>query len=252
MESEFYDQLTPFYHLIYPDWDASIARQGANLDSIIRELWGDQVGTILDVSCGIGTQALGLAQCGYTLAGSDISPRSIERARQEAIKRGLSIDFSVADMRKAFEHHRRGFDVVIACDNSIPHLLSDAEILTAFKQFYQCTTPGGGCIISVRDYAAIEPQRVQVHPYGIRIEGQTRYLVFQVWEFHGQIYDLSMYLVKDHGKTSCEAQVMRSKYYAVDIDRLAKLMSEAGYEKVRRLDDRFFQPLIVGARPKEA
>jgi len=47
--------------------------------------------------------------------------------RREAEQRGLAIDFSVADMREVSSRHLRPFDVVIACDNSVPHLLSDAE-----------------------------------------------------------------------------------------------------------------------------
>jgi SAM-dependent methyltransferase len=252
MESQFYDQLTPFYHLIYPDWESSIARQAIHLDSLIREYWGDHAGTVLDVSCGIGTQALGLAQRGYALTASDQSPVAVERAKHEAMKRGLDIEFSVADMREAFEHHRRSFDVVIACDNAIPHLLSDAEILAALAQFYQCTTAGGGCIISVRDYAAMDLRGVQVHPYGVRVEGDRRYLVFQVWEFHGSIYDMSMYFVEDDGRSTCPTYVMRSKYYAVNMARLMELMIQAGYEKVQRVDGRFFQPVILGTRLKEA
>lgn len=65
---------------------------------------------------------------------------------------GLSVAFSVADMRHAFDHHQRQFDVVISCDNSVPHLLSDSDILVALKQFYKCARSGGGCIITVRDY----------------------------------------------------------------------------------------------------
>jgi hypothetical protein len=60
MISQFYDELTPLYHLVYADWEASMARQGENLENIIVEFWGDQARTILDASCGIGTQTLGL------------------------------------------------------------------------------------------------------------------------------------------------------------------------------------------------
>lgn len=56
----FYDVLSPFYHLIYPDWQASIARQAQALDSIIRSMGGPQRRTVLDAACGIGTQSLGL------------------------------------------------------------------------------------------------------------------------------------------------------------------------------------------------
>jgi hypothetical protein len=39
---------------------------------------------------------------------------------------------------------------------------------------------------------------------------------------------------------------MRSVYYAVGIPRLMELMSEAGFSDVRRLDEKFFQPMILG------
>jgi SAM-dependent methyltransferase len=248
MSAQFYDELTPLYHLIYADWDASIERQADQLESVIQEFWGDRPKTVLDAACGIGTQALGLARRGFTVTASDLSPGAVERAKQEALKRDLTIDFSVADMAQAFDHHRRAFDVVIACDNSIPHLLSDADILRALKQFYRCTEPGGGCIISVRDYATMNLQGVQVHPYGIRREHDGRYFIFQVWEFEGSIYDLSMYFVKDDGGSSCTTSVLRSKYYAITVERLTSLMAEAGFEDVQRLDGRFFQPIVLGTR----
>ena len=153
----FYDKLTPYYHLIYPDWRASIGRQGRALDSIIRAESGSESRTVLDAACGIGMQSLGLAALGYEVTASDLSAASVERAQDEARQRGLSLRTSAADMRQVFDHHRRTFDVVIACDNSVPHLLSDAEILTAFRQFYECTAPGGICLISARDYATMEP-----------------------------------------------------------------------------------------------
>ena len=249
---DFYDQLSPFYHLIFADWEASIQRQAAQLDSLIEEFWGEQVHTILDVSCGIGTQAIGLAQLGYHVTASDLSAAAIERAKAEAFERRLKIDWSVADMRQAYIHHQRQFDVVIACDNSTPHLLNDDELLTAFRQFYACTKPGGGCLITVRDYDQVERQDVQVKPDGLRIENGVRYFIFQVWDFKGDIYDLSMYLVADNGDNEVRTQVMRTQYYAVSPNTLAALMAEAGFVDVIRLDDRFYQPVILGKKPNVA
>src|SRR5581483_1310892 len=249
MDSQFYDDLAPFYHLIHGDWEAATTRQSTNLKSIITEFWGEQTTTILDLTCGIGTQALGLAQIGFKVTASDLSPESVERAKQEALKRGLEIDFSVADMLQAFDHHQRTFDLVIACDNAVPHLLSDSEILVAFRQFYKCTKPGGGCIISVRDYAAMNLGGTQVHPHGIRVEGNARYLVFQVWEFHDSIYDVSIYFVKDEGGAHCTTRVMRSKYYGSTVDKVIAVLGEAGFENVQRVDNRVFQPVIVASKP---
>jgi hypothetical protein len=106
-------------------------------------------------------------------------------------------------------------------------------------------------VISVRDYAGMQQEETKFFPYGIRIDNDRRYLVFQVWEFSGPIYDLHMYFVEDHGSNHCKTHVMRTKYYAISTDRLTELVSQAGYEDVRRLDGRFFQPLIVATRRRD-
>lgn len=250
--TEFYDALAPRYHLIYEDWSASIERQGAALDSVIRSVGGDRHRSVLDVACGIGTQSLGLAARGYDVTASDISPRAIERARTEAARRGLSIAFSVADMRAARAYHAREFDVVLCADNSLPHLLSNEEIAAALRQFFLCTRSGGLSIISVRDYATVDRGGSQIKPYGVRYDGSMRYVLFQVWEWRASLYDLSFYIVRDDGAGECRSEVVRSTYYAVLIPELIRLMEQAGFVDVRRIDDAFFQPLIVGVRPRGA
>jgi SAM-dependent methyltransferase len=247
----FYDELAPFYHLIFPDWEASVRRQAKALDGVIRERWGDGRLSILDAACGIGTQALGLAALGHRVTASDLSAAEVERAAREARDRGLAIRFSVADMRHLAAHHREQFDLVIACDNAVPHLLTDDEVLAAFGQFFACTRPGGGCLITVRDYDWEDRAGVQVKPYGARDEGGVRYLIWQVWEFRGPVYDLAMYFVADRGGQDCTTRVMRSRFYAVGTGKLMELMRQAGFVQVERLDDRFYQPVLVGRRAAE-
>ncbi|MGH7927403.1 MAG: class I SAM-dependent methyltransferase [Candidatus Binatia bacterium] len=246
--SDFYDGLAPYYHLIFENWEASIERQGTALDSLIRSFGPPGARSVLDVACGIGTQTLGLASRGYDLTASDISPVAVARARVESARSHLKINFSVADMRVAHTHHANTFDVVLCADNSLPHLLTDDEILQALEQFFACTRAGGLCIISVRDYAALEKSGLQFKPYGVRVEGHVRYALFQVWEWHGSLYDMHFYIVRDDGTETCQTQVMRSTYYAISIAELMELMARAGFDKVQRLDDVFFQPVVVGIR----
>lgn len=249
MTKDFYDKMAPFYHMIYSDWEQSIEHQAAQLDKVIRENWGNEVQTILDVSCGIGTQALGLAQLNYRVTASDLSEAAVERAKQEAQKQGVAIQFSVADMRQAYSHHQEQFEVVISCDNAVPHLLTDDDILQAFQQFYECVRPGGGVLITVRDYEK-EERQTQIKPEKTRVENGKRYILFQVWEFEGEIYEMSMYIVKDDRSATCKTQVMRAKYYAVGTTRLLALLKEAGFEDVKRVDGTYYQPVLVGTRKK--
>src|SRR4051794_8891236 len=122
--SAFYDQLGNLYHLIFPSWDASMERQAEQFSRIIEQRWGPGPREILDVSCGIGTQAIGLAKRGHAVTAADLSAEAVARARSEAERRGVIIDFSVGDMRNAHTQHRRSFDVVLSADNSITHLLN--------------------------------------------------------------------------------------------------------------------------------
>ena len=247
--SEFYDQLASLYHLIFPNWDESIERQAGQLTSLIHERWGVGAKAILDVSCGIGTQALSLARRGFAVTASDLSAGAISSAKAEAQRRAVQIDFSVCDMRAVHDHHRRVFDVVISGDNSITHLLNDDDLLLALRQMFACTRPGGGCLLTVRDYDREERGSGLIKPYGVREEGGKRYVIFQVWDFVDQVYDLAMYfVVDDRASEQLVTHVMRTKYHAVGTDHLLSLMRTAGFTRAERLDGRFYQPVLVGDR----
>ncbi|WP_296044308.1 bifunctional 2-polyprenyl-6-hydroxyphenol methylase/3-demethylubiquinol 3-O-methyltransferase UbiG [uncultured Alteromonas sp.] len=247
--SDFYNQLSPFYHLIYENWESSVETQGSQLREIIDKKVIGSNRKILDVACGIGTQSIGLSLEGFDVTASDLSSGAIERARFEAQSRGCEIDFSVCDMLDIEAHHVENYDAVVCADNSIPHLLSDEEILSALKAMKSRLRLGGSCIITMRDYAKEPRGKGILKPYGVREIGNIRYLIWQVWDFDGEQYTVSMYFVEDNMKSlKPNSQVMRSRYYAISTNKMLELMREAGFERVERLDNVFFQPVLVGSK----
>ena len=244
----FYDTLAPFYHLIFADWDESIVRQGEQLSKLIDANW-PATRRVLDLACGIGTQSLALAQRNYIVVGSDISEGALKRARQEARQRELQVVFSYCDMRAAHERHGDGFDLVLCADNSLPHLLTDEEILLALQQMHACLVPGGGCVITVRDYDAMQRGRGMLVPYPVHEADGHRYILFQRLDFRGD-YCTVLFCVVDEqaGTRQCELHKMKTYYYAVSTDRLCELMREAGFRNVRRVDGAFYQPVLIGTR----
>ena len=207
--------------------------------------------TVLDVSCGIGTQALGLAQSDLHVTASDLSSRQIDRAKKAARDRGLSIKFSVADMRQAFTHHNAQFDLVLSFDNSLPHLLTDQDIHTALHQFFLATQPGGSCMVSVRDYEAEDTSKKQLKPYGIRDVDGVRWIGWQVWEPVPSHYQVSLYFLRDDGSSECKTHVMRAIYNPIRTKRLLQMMRQAGFIEVERIDGAFYQPVLHGRRPAQ-
>jgi SAM-dependent methyltransferase len=238
---KFYDDLAGVYHLIYEDWNAAIDRQANVLARIVG-----RAQIVADVACGIGTQAIGLAKLGYNVIASDLSHAAVERAKSEAAARNVEIDFRVDDMARLSTYDDESVNALIACDNAIPHLLGDPEILGAFRQFHRAVRPGGTCVISVRDYDTLRQTRFM--PFGMRTLPDSQLILLQVWEWDGDQYDLNFYFVRDFGDR-VDAQVFRSRYYAASIATLIRLFAEAGFRDVRRIDGEFFQPLIVARRP---
>ena len=250
--ASFYDELAPFYHLLYGDWDGAVGRQGAALARLLQELGVAPGDAVHDAACGIGTQTLGLVQHGYRVSASDLSPRAVERLKAELARRDMQADVRVDDLRTLGHVPSAALAAVIACDNSIPHLLTDAEILHAFESCHRCLRPGGIAMFSVRDYAAMERRDPDVRPYGVHRENGRRFVAVQVWEWAGDRYDLRLYLTSESAAGTCETRVLTSRYYAIPIANLRKLMTAAGFGDIERRDDVLFQPVLVGRRPHAA
>lgn len=249
MTASFYDALAPYYHLIYPDWEASAKRQSEAIVKVLGTLGVSPKARVLDAACGIGTQALGLAAAGYDVSASDLSGEEVARLKREAEARHLRLTARVADLRELSQSWHEPFDALVACDNAIPHLLTDADISLAFVECRRCLRPRGAFIASVRDYAAIKRVPHDVRPYGSRVEGDRRYSAEQVWDWDGDWYDLTLRLAEDAPGQTRHMLEFRTRYYAVTIAQVLELMEGAGFVGVHRRDGEFFQPLVVGLAP---
>jgi hypothetical protein len=67
-------------------------------------------------------------------------------------------------------------------------------------------------------------------------------------EFHGDIYDLSMYFIRDDGSEKSEIKIFHSQYYAIAVSRVIELMHEAKFKRTKQIKSDFYQPLIVGTK----
>ena len=73
----FYDDLAASYDKLFQDWQASTAEQAQILDTLFQKAGFDRSARLLDCACGIGTQAIGLAELGYKVSASDISSAAL-------------------------------------------------------------------------------------------------------------------------------------------------------------------------------
>jgi glycine/sarcosine N-methyltransferase len=248
----FYEQLAGDYHLIFADWSQAIERQANALDRLIRAARGEPPLDVLDCTCGIGTQAIGLAGRGYTVTASDLSPANVRRAEAEAARRGLRLAVAVADVRELGEAVTGTFDVVLSCDNALPHLLTDTDLRAAAAQMRARLRDDGLLLASIRDYDELRRERRRAEWPRVFGEPGGRRVVFQVWDWaaDGERYTLTLFLLQEDAR-GWRLRHFSTVYRALQRADLSAALAAAGFEQIRwhmPQDTGYYQP-VVTARP---
>ncbi|MBO1419819.1 class I SAM-dependent methyltransferase [Streptomyces sp. FH025] len=245
----FYDDFADGYHLLYADWNASLARQGAALDALIRARLGEGPAEVLDCACGIGTQAIGLAALGHRVTGTDLSSASAARATAEAAARGLRLPTAAADMRELpFSDGR--FDVVVCADNALPHLLTTEDVRAALGEMRRVLRPGGLLLVTTRPYEELRRTHPASTPPQTTEQDGRRSVIFQLWQWHedGERYDLELFRLLPDDTGQWQVSVRRSTYWALTQAQLSVFAGEAGLaeaEWIQPADSGFFQPVLI-------
>jgi SAM-dependent methyltransferase len=158
------------------DWDARLASEGPFLRGQLETAGARRV---LDAACGSGGHVLWLAQQGYQATGEDASPVMIALAQQKAAALGLDAALEAADLAPAPlagagpEVGSAPFDAVLCLGNSLPHLLTQADLTAALAGMARRLRPGGLLIL-------------QNLNYDLRWQKQPRWFMAQGGELAGQ------------------------------------------------------------------
>jgi glycine/sarcosine N-methyltransferase len=170
----FYDRLAPLFDVM-TDWAGRLAVEGPFLRQLLERI---NARTVLDAACGSGGHALALAEWGYQVVGVDASPAMIELARAKAATAD-NVTFHVAGLGELASRFR-SFDAVLCLGNSLPHLLTEADLLAALADLAACVRPGGLLILHNLNY----DRRWQVRPRWFAVNSglyQDRHAL--VWRF---------------------------------------------------------------------
>lgn len=246
----FYDDLAESYHLIFENWNHSIAKQAAVLGPILERCTGKISAYVLDCACGIGTQTIGLAQRGHILVGSDLSKSAVARAITEAQMRDLEVTFHVADMRKLSIIPETGFDAVLIADNALPHLLSQQDLEHAAVEIAAKLKDSGILMATIRDYDHLLSTRPTMQePAFNEQDGRSR-IVHQVWQWYGEEYAIHVYLTLETER-GWTVKHFVSRYRALRRSDLNQALQAAGFTNIRWLEPgttSFYQPIVIATK----
>ncbi len=136
-------------HNINEDTEA----KNAVIEKILAE---HNVKTVLDLTCGTGSQVFHLAKKGYSVVGSDFSPDLIQQARKKAKQHKMAITFLDGDMRTL----KVGtFDAVITMFNAVGHL-TKAGFEKAIRNVAANLKPNGIYVFDIFNVDAMAEETV--------------------------------------------------------------------------------------------
>lgn len=245
----FYDDLAGTYDRIFSDWERSVQAQGRTLDTLIRHELGDGEYRVLDCAAGIGTQLLGLAPHGHQVAGTDLSPGALRRARLEANRSGLPAPLAVADMRR-LPYAPACFDVVICADNAIAHLLDDGDLARALAEMRRVLRPDGLLVLTLRDYDRLSVERPPVLPTHLSHGGSGLALTIPIcdWSADGRRYLLRQLQLTEQlggGWLTVERRVHCRAYGRAEVREAAEGTTLSAVRWVLPTEGFFYQPVLL-------
>jgi len=114
--------------------------------------------TVLDLACGLGRHAIGMAKLGYQVTGVDFNPRYLEQAAAEAEKAGVEVRWMVGDMRSL--HMEEVFDGAYSYFTSFGYF-SDAENERVIANIVRSLRHSGRFLLDManRDWILTHPQQ---------------------------------------------------------------------------------------------
>ena len=245
----FYDGMASLYDRLFQDWDQTTRDQADILTSIFEGEGFDRSAKILDCAAGIGTQAIGLAAAGYSVSASDISDEELAEARRRAEERGLAIRFERADFRALSVTFSETFDIVIAMDNALPHMLTKEDLEAALASIMGQVADGGMFVASIRDYDSILESRPPFSPPYIHETDKGQHVSFQTWRWKGDNYELTQYIIEDADTLSIHK--FECEYRAVRRQEMTDALLALGCSDVTWLfgdQTGFYQPIVVASK----
>jgi glycine/sarcosine N-methyltransferase len=189
---------------------------------------------VLDAACGTGQHALALAERGYPAVGADLSAGMIARARQNAAQQGLEVRFEAAGFGElAQTFGRKSFEAVLCLGNSLPHVLDEAGLAAALRDFAAVLRPGGLLLLQNRNFDQVLEQKARWMEPQAAQAGQTEWLFVRFYDFlaDGTI-DFNIIRLRQEAGGAWQQQVTRTRLRPLTQAELGEWLTRAGFEQV--------------------
>jgi len=136
-----YKILSEVYDILNPKED--IFAQKSFFETLTKKY---SVGKILDCACGTGWHLSMFHDMGLSCSGSDLSPEMLTLAKKNL--EGRYIPLKQEDFRTLDKSWGESFGMVVCLTTSLPHMLTDENVVKALGSMYDRLSEGGILVIT--------------------------------------------------------------------------------------------------------
>jgi len=255
-----YDALSEDYDR-FVNWQERLAFELPFLEQVLNSIPKRQGGklSLLDSACGTGMHAIALARRGYEVAGSDLSPKMIAQARQNAARAGVHVRFETAGFgeQTAIFGEKR-FDAAFCLGNSLPHMLTLGDVSRALRDFFSLLRSPGVLLIQNRNFdRVLQTRQREMEPQSVR-EGDREWIFIRFYDFLADdLIRFNFLTLSRQGNQPWEQKWQSSFLRPLIATELEELLGEAGFSSIKLLGnlagerfDPVLSPNLVGVAYK--
>jgi ubiquinone/menaquinone biosynthesis C-methylase UbiE len=218
----FYEEFIEKYDKLI-SWGDRFKREAEFFKKIFLD---NNVKTILDCACGTGQHVIMFTQMGFKTKGSDLSPAMIRKAKVNSKKYGIKTTLKITDFRNLTKSFNEKFDAVVCIGNSLPHLLSDKDLIKALNEIYKVLNKNGILILQQRNYDMLIESQKRFFPVSIR-EDEIFFYVLDY--FPNKI----IFNVVNLELKSKKFKVYKTEYNPLQKIKLARLLRKSGFNNLK-------------------
>jgi SAM-dependent methyltransferase len=222
---EFFDELSSQYDSMIPFEKAIVLKK-----KLFKNLLTCSYTTIADIGCGTGSDSIALVEMGYKVVSFDPSAQMLDKAKLNAISRGLVLDFYQFGASQIPNDLNSNFDIVISFGNTFANI--ETELFqSSIKKCYDLLNEQGSIFIQVLNYELILKEKKRI----VNITESEEHFFIRFYDFTEE--DIKFNILKFSRTDIKENKLITTTVHPYTVNDFNNSLLQAGFKSVKLFSD---------------